>query len=129
MKIAIPVKAGRLEPHFGHAREFAFLTVDDGKITATETLDAPTEHGGLPRWLIEKRVDLAIVGGLGQAAIDRLTAGGVEVHPGAPRLAPEELVRQRLAGTLPKQMQACGQHGHGHGHGHGVGGGGCGKQD
>jgi predicted Fe-Mo cluster-binding NifX family protein len=127
MKIAIPVKAGRLAPHFGHAREVAFVTIEDGEIKASETVDAPGEHGGLPRWLIAKRADVVIVGSLGQRAVDRLTEAGVEVCSGAPKLTPEELARRFLAGTLPKEMKICAHHGHGHGHGQGHGGGGCGK--
>jgi predicted Fe-Mo cluster-binding NifX family protein len=131
MKIAIPVKAGHLESHFGHAREFTFVTVDEGEVQATETLDAPLEHGGLPGWLARARADVVIVGGLGQRAFDRMSQSGIEVVAGAPQGSPEELVRSYLAGTLGSNVEICTQHGdgHGHGHGHGHGGGGCGKHD
>ena len=68
MRIAIPMTAGRLSPHFGHCEQFALLDVDQAskKIVGKLELQSPEHQPGLlPRWLTEKGATLIIAGGIG----------------------------------------------------------------
>jgi len=106
--VAIPVSGGKLDPHFGHCEQFAFIETHDGQIGSTRLLAPPAhEPGVLPRWLHEQGADVAIVGGMGDQARDLLTRNGVEVIIGAPIDAPETLVRQFLDNRLVAGENLC----------------------
>jgi predicted Fe-Mo cluster-binding NifX family protein len=110
MKIAVPVANGTLCMHFGHAPQFAILTVDDAtkKVTSNEILEAPEhEPGLLPRWLGEKGVTAIIAGGMGSRAQGLFGERGIAVVTGAAVGTPDEVVRDYLAGTLQCGENAC----------------------
>ncbi len=110
MRIAIPVSEGKLDPHFGHCRQFALVDVDrdEKKILATETVDAPAhEPGVLPAWLAEQGANLVLAGGMGNMAIQIFAKHGVEVIVGAPSLDPESLARSYLDGEIGAGANAC----------------------
>lgn len=103
VRIAVPVVAGRLSPHFGHCEEFFFYDVDiDGKvIRACERLTPPAhEPGALPRWLSQNGTDIIIAGGMGSRAQEHFEENGIRVVIGAPSEEPERIVKSYLAGTL-----------------------------
>lgn len=106
--VVIPVSGGKLDPHFGHCEQFAFIETHDGQIGSTR-LQAPPAHepGVLPQWLHEQGADVAIVGGMGDQARDLLTQNGIEVIIGAPVDAPEALVRHYLADSLTAGENLC----------------------
>lgn len=109
-KIAIPTSQGLLCPHFGHCDEFTLIDVDVEKneIIATETIEAPEhEPGLLPRWLHERGANLIIAGGMGARAQGLFAQNGVNVIIGAPSIAPGEIVKSYLSGTLQTGSNLC----------------------
>ena len=117
MKIALPVQGEVLDQHFGHCKEFVFVEVSDATRTvmSLERYPAPMhEHGLLPRWLAEHKVQVVIVGGMGAHARQLLVSLGIEVISGAASAGPEQLVAQYLAGVLESVERGC-SHGCSHG--------------
>ena len=105
---AIPVTRGILDPHFGHSKAFALLTVQDGKITNNVTSMAPPhEPGKLPLWLKEQGVDKVLAGGIGHKAVEIFKAQSIEVIHGAPQERAVEVVEKYLAGTLELDVNSC----------------------
>lgn len=110
MRIAIPVSAGRLDPHFGHCHSFALVDVDPQakKIIACTTVAAPPhEPGLLPAWLAEQGAAVVLAGGMGSRAIQLCADRDIEVVVGAPQLAPDALAAGYLAGEIGGGANAC----------------------
>lgn len=122
MKFAIPLADGKLTPHFGHCREFAFIEADDNRILASQTMvPPPHEPGVLPQWLADNNVNVVLAGGMGRRAVDLLTQAGIRVITGAPVEDPESLVNGYLQNKLETGDNACsggggGSKGECHGH-------------
>jgi predicted Fe-Mo cluster-binding NifX family protein len=116
MRFAIPLAEGILTMHFGHAKEFAIIDVEDAETKKIKhsTIATPPPHapGVLPKWLKEQGVDVIIAGGMGASAIELLGENGIKVITGAPTLAPETLVQHYLDDTLLTTFNAC-NHKHG----------------
>ena len=116
MRIAIPTADGELSLHFGKSDGFAFADCNEAEATLTrlQTVEAPRhEQGVLPEWLKQQEVDVVIAGNLGGRAQARLAALQIEVVTGAPRQAPDFLVRAFLGGNLECEPQVCScAHGH-----------------
>lgn len=109
MKFAIPMAMGKLTAHFGHCREFCFLTVENNTIETTEVIEPPPhEPGVLPAWLHDKGVDVVIAGGIGQRAQDLIIQAGMKVVIGAPVEEPEILVKDYLSQSLVTGENVCG---------------------
>ena len=129
MKIAIPVENGVLCSHFGHAPQFAFVNVEDGKVTSS-SLEVPPPHepGVLPRWLNDNGITHLLCGGIGGGAVNLLQGAGIQVIAGLQPVDPAVLVEDFLAGKVQGVTGAtCSGHGDGHGQGDGHGcGGTCG---
>lgn len=110
MKIAIPLTDGKLSLHFGHSERFAFIDVDsiEKKILKREDIVAPPhEPGRLPQWLMDRGVNLIIVGGIGNKAQELFKQQGIQVVMGASVEIPEILVKDYLAGTLRTGVNVC----------------------
>ncbi|MEN8007568.1 MAG: NifB/NifX family molybdenum-iron cluster-binding protein [Candidatus Krumholzibacteriota bacterium] len=110
MRIAIPVTDGKLDPHFGHCRNFSLIDVDREQkiILNSETVDGPAhEPGVLPAWLAEQGVDLVLAGGMGTRAIQILVEHGIGVIVGVPSREPEVLIQNYFAGEIRKGTNAC----------------------
>lgn len=57
MKICCPTKDGRIDDHFGHCAYYTIFTVENGQITAEETMASPEGCGcksGIAPVLAEK---------------------------------------------------------------------------
>jgi len=107
-RFAIPLANGVLCNHFGHCEHFALVDVRDKAVEKMDTVTPPAhEPGVLPRWLSEKGVTTIIAGGMGQRAQGLFQQNGITVAVGAPNLAPEELVKQYLGGTLVTGENLC----------------------
>lgn len=107
-KIAVPVAAGKLDPHFGHCSAFRIFTVEGDDIKSDENIDAPPhEPGLLPVFLKEHGVTDIIAGGMGGRAQQLFVEKGIKVEVGAPVADAAELVRDYLAGTLEAGSNAC----------------------
>ncbi|MEJ2068347.1 MAG: iron-sulfur cluster carrier protein MrpORP, partial [Deltaproteobacteria bacterium] len=108
MKIAIPIAEGKLTAHFGHAAEFAIVSVENREIKGKEVLTPPPhEPGVLPGWLHELGVSVIIAGGMGQRALGLFGDNGISVVTGAANLTPEELVKQYLTNSLVTGENVC----------------------
>ena len=97
--IAIPTENGVLTTHFGHAKEFSFVTVVDNKISGIKSI-TPPEHapGVIPKWVAEQGASLVVVGGMGQQAISLFQQNGVDVITGAAEKSVEEIIAAYLDG-------------------------------
>ena len=110
MKIAIPVTAGRLCPHFGHCEHFALFEVDT---TARQPrppvylTPPPHEPGVLPRWLHEQGANVIIAGGMGQRAQQLFSEQGIRVVTGADSGPPLELATAYCQGLLTSGPNPC----------------------
>ena len=110
MKIAIPMVAGSLSPHFGHCEKFALVDVDTAARTIVAREDHPApphEPGALPAWLKTLGADMIIAGGMGQRAQQLFISDGIEVLLGVSGGAPDEVVAAYLDGTLVTGENAC----------------------
>lgn len=118
--IAIPMENGKLCAHFGHCQTFAFVKVEDCKITETKELTPPEHVPGLyPRWVAEHGATDIIAGGMGQKAIDLFHEQKINVFVGAPLMNANELVENFLANKLQLTANHCNHdenHSHGCGH-------------
>lgn len=110
MKIALPIENGLLCAHFGHALQFALISVDPEKkeILNVETMTPPAhEPGVLPHWLRENDASVIITGGMGRRAQDMFDEFGIHVVVGANPDAPESVAKAYLDGTLEAGSNVC----------------------
>jgi predicted Fe-Mo cluster-binding NifX family protein len=110
MKVAVPVANGRLSLHFGHADEFALVTIDkdNKKILEKRMMVAPPhEPGLLPRWLGEEGAQVIIAGGMGVRAQTLFAEQNIEVVIGALGGTPEEVVTAWMDGALKTGDNPC----------------------
>jgi predicted Fe-Mo cluster-binding NifX family protein len=130
--IALPTEDGTtLCQHFGRARYYKVVEIRDGKVIATELRDKfahvcgdPTMDSGLTHEEVHSRLadaahgcDTVIAGGMGQGAMDALTAAGMKVIQ-TDMVNLEDIVAAYVAGTLANASGSvrCGCHeGGGHG--------------
>ncbi|MCD4783109.1 MAG: ATPase [Candidatus Eremiobacteraeota bacterium] len=108
MIFAMPTIDGKLAAHFGHARDFEFIKVEDGKITSKEIAIPPGyEPGVLPTWLNSKKVDKVIVGGMGTRAVGYFNKFGIDIIYGKSSETPEKVVNDYLKGDLEARENFC----------------------
>lgn len=121
MKIAIPVDTatGWVNQHFGKSLFFDIIQVEDNKIIDIATVSASNlqhNHGGLANILIEQGVNVAIVGGIGNGAIQSLDRAGIKTITGV-QGAVKEVIQEYLAGNLVSKGVTCNcNHDHPHKH-------------
>lgn len=107
-KIAVPVKEGVLDGHFGHCSHFALIDVMDKDIIAEDLVAAPPhEPGLLPPFLANLGVTDVIAGGMGNRAIQIFNQHNVNVFVGAPQLGAKELVNGFLNESLNFTANYC----------------------
>ncbi|BAX82506.1 NifB/NifX family molybdenum-iron cluster-binding protein [Labilibaculum antarcticum] len=107
-KIAVPVKEGILDGHFGHCSHFALLDVMDNTIVAEDLVAAPPhEPGLLPPFLADLGVTDVIAGGMGNQAIQIFNKHNVNVFVGAPQMGAKELVTGFLNESLSFTANYC----------------------
>lgn len=107
-KIAIPVENGVLSGHFGHAKEFALIEVNEGQIIKNETLvPPPHEPGVLPKWLGQLNATDILAGGMGQKAIQLFLNNDINVFVGVAQKPVLELVDDLLNNSLESGANYC----------------------
>jgi predicted Fe-Mo cluster-binding NifX family protein len=116
MRIAMPLtETGRFNPHFGQARAFRVVDVDDcGKqVRSTYQLEVPAPDGcgAIPALLAREGVMLVIVGGIGHGALTRLQRFRIEPLVGARGDDPAAIMSEFLDGRLTLSPQTCCDHG------------------
>lgn len=122
MKIAVAKSGEIISAHFGHCEGFEIFEVVEKTISPSIFLSSPVhETGSLPKFLVDQKVDVLIAGGLGQGAVTRLNAGGIDVISGIAG-NPLEAVKKFVDGGLLSTGIPCSGHGehddHDHGHHH-----------
>jgi Mrp family chromosome partitioning ATPase/predicted Fe-Mo cluster-binding NifX family protein len=99
IKVAMPVRDGKLSEKFGALEEYALITVKDHAIVGQEMLlPPPQQMSVLPNWLESLGVTHIIVRELGETAKKLFKRKDIEVIAGAPIDSTEELIRQFIAG-------------------------------
>ena len=86
MKVALPTKGQDVDGHFGHCEFFTIFTLDENKtIIDEEILQAPSGCGcksEIVPSLAQKGVAVMLAGNMGQGAVNKLTANGIDVIRG-----------------------------------------------
>ncbi|NJE06288.1 dinitrogenase iron-molybdenum cofactor [Thermococcus sp. M36] len=91
MRIAVPAEDGRglesnVNGHFGRAKYFVFVDVEEGEIKDVKVVKVPfDEHGtgDLPNFVKEHGGEVVLAYGMGQKAIAFFNQLGIEVVTGA----------------------------------------------
>jgi predicted Fe-Mo cluster-binding NifX family protein len=118
-RIAIPLEGNVLSAHFGHCQAFAFVDVENDKITNITVLDPPAHQPGtFPRFVAANGATDVIGGGMGPQAISLFNAANVNVFLGAPVETPEKLVNDFIAGKLQLNVIHCDHDAERHDHDH-----------
>lgn len=124
MKIAMPVRNGYVNEHFGTTQEFAVIEVENGKVKNTQIISnegLQHNHGGIANMLKNEQIEVIICGGIGGHMIQALQQMGIKVVNGAAGPI-QEVAEAYAAGTLVTRPTQCGCGGHHHHH---HGGDGC----
>jgi len=114
MKIAVPVQEDyQIDDHFGHCAFYQIFTfTDKNEVLFVETTDAPEGCGcksNMAEMLEKKGVKVLLAGGIGQGAINKLAAHGIEVIRNCEGNATEQ-VKRYLAGELKDGGTTCSSH-------------------
>ena len=139
MKIAVTYDNGNVFGHFGRTEEFKVYTVENNEVISVEIIASNgAGHSALAVALADHDIDVLICGGIGQGAVNALSAADIQVVPGASGNT-DEVVSAYLKGELETSgancdhhhgegEHCCGEHEEGHDCecGNGEGGEGCG---
>lgn len=82
MKIALPVKDGQINRHFGKSTTFALVEVENKEIKEVKELNSVNlvhEHESLAALLKQHGVEVVLAGGMGLGAFIALKSSGIEV--------------------------------------------------
>lgn len=83
MKIAIPYQNGQVFPHFGHAPQFKFYTIESGMILHTEVVEtAGSGHSAVTAFLMRGDADKAVLALLAGKLVHDPTAVHCGHHDG-----------------------------------------------
>lgn len=86
MKIAIPYQNGQVFPHFGHAPQFKFYTIESGMILHTEVVEtAGSGHSAVTAFLMRGGVDTLICGSIGAGAQTAVAGANIRLYAGCQR--------------------------------------------
>ena len=123
MKIAITAENNNglesmVAQHFGHAPYFILVDVEDGQVTATQSVANPFVNGHapgqIPGFIQEQHADVMLSGGMGGRAIQFFEQAGIQAATGA-----SGTVRQSLESYLGGELSEAApcdesvEHGHG----------------
>ena len=123
MKIAITAENNNglesmVAQHFGHAPYFILVDVEDGQVTATQSVANPFVNGHapgqIPGFIQEQHADVMLSGGMGGRAIQFFEQAGIQAATGASgtvRQALESYLGGKLAEAAPCDESV--EHGHG----------------
>ncbi len=123
MKIAITAESNQgldsqVAQHFGHAPYFVLVEVENGTVTATQTLANPFaeahEPGQIPDFIKQQQAEAMLSGGMGGRAIDFFKQAGIKTATGASGTVRQSLEKY-LGGTLTAAAPCAESVTHGHG--------------
>ena len=110
MKIAIASENNMVTEHFGHCESFSIFEVDNDEITKSIVISNPGHKPGfLPEFLGDMGINVVIVGGMGNSAIQIFNGKGIEVIVGA-NGETKAIAEQYLQGNLKTTGSVCHQH-------------------
>jgi len=114
----LPVAGGKFSAHFGHADQFALVSVEDNQVTDVKFENAP-EHaqGSFPAWLKSVGADAVIASGMGPMAQQNFVNYGIELVLQAQGTDPKAIVEAYVKGILEKGADACDHDSPNHQHG------------
>ena len=119
MRIAIPDNNGEVNQHFGQSKSFSIIDIDDKHnvlfVENISTAGLEHMHEGLADLLKKREVEVVIVGGIGQGAIDGLESRGLKVLFGASGLV-KNVAETFAKGELESKRVVCNHHGDHHHH-------------
>ena len=118
MKIAVPTKENnQIDSHFGHCEFYSIYTISDqNQVIEKERMDSPQGCGcksNIARVFETDGIKTMLAGGIGDGAISKLNAHGVNVIRNCQGDV-TELVQQYLAGNVKDGGSNCAAHEEGH---------------
>ncbi len=108
MKVAFPTNdRTTVEEHFGHAKEFAFAEVKDGKVNTTEYVTPPPHAPGvIPEFVKAQGATAIVTGGMGGMAVQMFKDFGIDVILGA-KGSIDEALSFYISGNLESTGSVC----------------------
>lgn len=118
MKIAVPTKENnQIDAHFGHCSFYKIFEVSDkNEVIFEENMDSPQGCGcksNVSELFQAMNVSVMLAGGIGDGAITKLNAHGVEVIRNCQGDV-NELILDYLAGKIKDSGSNCASQEHGH---------------
>lgn len=118
MKIAVPTKENnQIDAHFGHCEFYQIYTVSDqNQVISEERMDSPQGCGcksNIAEVFENEGIKIMLAGGIGDGAINKLNAHGVNVIRNCQGDV-TELVLQYLSGKVTDGGSNCAAHEHEH---------------
>ena len=123
MKIAITAESNNglesmVAQHFGHAPYFILVDVEDGQVSATQSVANPFVNGHapgqIPGFIQEQKANVMLSGGMGGRAIQFFEQAGVQTATGASGTVRQAL-ESYLGGALTEAAPCDESVAHGHG--------------
>ncbi len=97
----------KVEEHFGHAKEFAFANVKNGKVVSTEYMTPPPHAPGvIPAFVGKQGATVIITGGMGGMAVNLFKEQNIDVILGATGSI-EETLQTYISGELTSTGSVC----------------------
>lgn len=113
MKIAIPLKDGRIDDHFGHCAYYEIIEIDqNNRIVSSEILDSPKGCGCKSNIAIVLKgmgVSVMLAGRMGEGALQKLNQNEIKVIRGC-RGEVKSNVEAYLSGNLIDNEKLCEHH-------------------
>lgn len=83
MKVAVSTDGAQVAAHFGRCEAYTLAEIEEGMVTATETIANPGhEPGFLPGYLAERGVQCIVAGGMGPRAHGLFAERGIQTIVG-----------------------------------------------
>ena len=118
MKIAVPTRENNVDGHFGQCEYYTIFSIEENRIVEKETLESPQGCGcksNIAATLQQKGVKQMLAGNMGEGALSKLNAFGIEVTRGCGGNV-DDLVKNYLNGEIKDSGESCAHHDHHHGH-------------
>ncbi len=111
-RIGIPVEAGEVCPHFGHAPHFLVVDLEGENASERQLLENPGHTpGSIPKWLAGLGVHTVVAGGIGARAAELFAENGIELISGVSGPV-DDVVRAFAQGKLESAGTLCTSHHH-----------------
>lgn len=107
MKVCIPSTDRQIPRHFGKAREFALVIVEDGRFVSGEVVPNPgRDRAKVPVFLSVFGITHVVAAGIGNPAIAILNEHGIEVCSGVTGSV-DDALKHFIAGDLKGKKMSC----------------------